>query len=347
MITILDESKKIKKIDFDEMAKKLEEMPKEYQKAWQESEKIKLPKDYQNFQQIIVCGMGASAIGGDLAKNFSKMPIFVNRDYILPKFANKKSLIVLISYSGNTEETLNCLEEAKKNKNKVFIITSNGNLLKNAQKLKLPFYKIEYSSVPRLALPYLFTPLLKILEKLNFLKNTINFEKAFSSLSSFNDKNSLKTAEKNNFAKQLSQKIHNRLPIIISSGDLKGIARRWKTQFNENAKNCSFFDTLPELKHNTIEGLIFPRQIKNNLIFLLIQSNFDNTQIKNSFPLLKEFLKKEKLSFEVVNIQENDLFSQNLSLLCLGDWLSFYLSILNQINPSPVKKIDWLKNLKQ
>lgn len=340
---ILDDLAKIKKIDKEKMREKLIEAPIYHQKAIQEAEKIKLPDNYSEITQIIACGMGGSAIGADLASDFSKIPFFVNRDYGLPDFTGENSLIVLISYSGNTEEVLSCIEEARKKQSKIFIITSGGILLKKAQSLKLPFYQIAPSLPPRAALSYLFVPIVKILSKLGVLKEGIELESSVASLNKFNKEISLEIIQKNNPAKLLASEIYSHLPVVIASQKFEGVARRWKTQFNENAKNFSFFDVLPELKHNTIEGLNFPVYGKNNLYFLLLQSDFDEIPVKKSFEALREFLTKEKIKTHLISVPTLDILSQKMALIYLGDWTSFYLAILNRANPSTTKNIQWIK----
>ncbi len=207
-MNILDDFKKIKKIDKSKMAEELEKAPFHYQRAWQEAEKIKFPADYQQVDKIVVCGMGGSAIGGDLARDFCKIPFFVNRDYHLPEFVDDKSLVILVSYSGNTEEVLNSMEEGKKKKAKIFIISSGGSLLERAKNLKLPFYKIDYFTLPRVALPYLFFPLIKILEKISILKLKIDVKTAIILLSNINKEINLEIPEKNNIAKSLANKVY-------------------------------------------------------------------------------------------------------------------------------------------
>lgn len=341
MTIILDDFKKIAEVDKEKMADKLEEMPQQYRKAWEKAIKIKLPENYQDINQIVICGMGGSAIGGDLVKDFSKIPVFVSRDYNLPDFVGPKTLIILISYSGETEEVLNCLKGMKSKK--IFIITSGGELEKKAKDLKLPFYKIVYSSIPRLSLPHLFIPLIKILEKIKVLKKEIKIENSLNLIIQLTQNFKIEVKIEKNFAKTLACKIYDHIPFVISSGKLEGVARRWKTQFNENAKNFSFFEILPEIKHNTIEGINFPDRGRDELFFLLLENNFDNEQNKKSFKILKDLLEKEGLRFETVFSQGQDLLSQKISLICLGDWVSFYLAILNQIDPSTTGNIRWFK----
>lgn len=357
MTILLDDLKKIAEIDRERMADKLEEIPSQYERAWQKAEKIKLPENYKNINQIIVCGMGASAIGGDLVKDFSKIPIFVNRSYNLPAFVDGKSLIILISYSGGTKEVLSCLEEAQKKRSKIFVITTGSQLLEKAENLKLPVYKIDYLSAPRLALPHLFLPLLKILENFDFLKTKINLKTAFSLLVCFGKKLNLTTSKKENFAKSLAYEIHSRIPIIIASAEFKEAARRWKTQFNENAKNFAFFEILPELKHNAVEGIDFPNAGKSKLFFLLLQTELNDRQSKESFELLEKFFKRNKVKSKKINVndigkscgikEEESLFFQKISLIHLGDWVSYYLAILNKTNPTLVKKINWFKGIEE
>ncbi len=341
MVT-LDNLNEIKKLDSGKVKEALEETPNQYQMAWQDTD-IKIPKNYKDVSQIVVCGMGGSAIGGDLAKNFSKLPLITIRDYNLPDFINDRTLIILVSYSGNTEEVLSCLEHAKRGK--VFVITSGGNLLKKAKSLKLPFCKIDYFSSPRLSLPNLFVPLIKILEKLDILREKIDFKETISLLKDLKEEFKAEVEVEKNFAKTLAYNTFDHIPFVISSEEFGAVGRRWKTQFNENSKNFSFSETLPELKHNTIEGISFPGRAQDDLLFLLLESSADKPEIKKFFDKLKLFLEKESLRYKIVFGQGESLLSQKLSLIYLGDWVSFYLAMLNQVNPGPVEKIKWFKKL--
>ena len=345
----LDNQQQIKKLDTEKMADFIAELPKQCLKAYHEANKITLPADYKKpssgWKNIVICGMGGSAIGGELAKNLTseqiEIPILINRSWSLPASIDKESLVILVSYSGETRETLSCAEAAANKKAKIFVITSGGQLEKMAKKEKWPMFKFNYKAPPRASLAYLFMPILVILEKLSLIdfKNW-QIEKSLATLDKFNQTFYPEIPTEKNIAKHLAYYVFDHLPIIIAPDKLAAAARRFKTQIAENAKNFVFFETIPEIFHNSVESFL-PEYLKNDIVFLILEDG-SGEQTK-CVVALQKLLDKEKIQWEKIPTFGNNLFMQVLSLTLVGDWLSFYLAMLNQINPTPVEKIQWLK----
>lgn len=344
----LDKISHLQKFDQEKMAFFISHFPQELSRAHQLAKKITLPLSYKKTKKIIVSGMGGSAIAADLIKNLFKekikIPFFINRDYQLPSFVDKDTFLIMISYSGETKEVLNCFNQGLRKKAKIFVISSNGKLLKKAKEKKLPYYTINFSAPPRVAFPYLFSSLLVVLEKLNFLKKDIFKKAIIKELISFNKNLQPKIRQKENLAKKIAWQSFEYVPLILGAEHLIGVAQRWKTQFNENAKNLAFFEILPEANHNFIEGLKYPLVNESLFNFIILDSPFYSSKIKKAISFYKEIFKKNNLIYQVVKGIKKDKISQALSLIILGDWASYYLAILNEINPTPVKMIKLLKS---
>ena len=346
-MTALDNLNQIKKLDKSSMVSFISDLPDQIGKAYQKAQKIKMPKNYKNIKNIVICGMGGSAIGGDLIKimteNQLTIPLIVNRSWKLPSMVNKNSLVFLVSFSGQTQEILNCAQSAVKKEAKIVMITGGGELQKIAQKYKLPIFKFRYSGPPRAGLGYLSMPILVILEKLNLINlNDWQIPSSLTKLANFNQIFYPKARSEKNIAKYLAYFIFDHLPIIIVPENLAGLARRFKTQMAENSKNFCFFETFPEIFHNSIESQ-FTWRLKNEIVVLIFEDFNYKSNTKQALRLFQKLLDQEKIAWEGIPNFGDNLFIQTFSLVLLSDWVSFYLSMLNKIDPTPVAKIQWLK----
>lgn len=309
---------------------------------------MKFPKP-KKIQNISIIGMGGSAIGGDLLKSLlideSQIPIIINRNYILPNYINEKSLVFAISYSGNTEETLTAFKEGLKRKAKVVVITSGGRLAFLANRQKIPLVKIPSGLPPRAALGYLFLPMIVYLEKWGLIESkTLNI---FEAINAVRKQEEIYNAKKNfpgNTAKELAMKLHKKIPIIIGiEGLTDAVALRWKCQFNENSKIMALVQTFPELSHNDVEGWKGSGKLSKNLVGLFLRSSLETDDTQCRINAIKSFLKNHVSETIDVNVKGEGRLSQILSLSYLGDYISFYLSVLNKVDPTPVSNIEALK----
>jgi len=281
-------------------------------------------------KNIVVIGMGGSAIGGDLLKIFLRntdIPVYVSRDYKVPSFVNEDSLVFAVSYSGNTEETLASYEDAADKKAKIIVITSGGKLAECQKVIKIP-----PGLQPRAAIGYLFFPMLGILhntniirvknnelnEMLEILKKTDDFEKE---------------------GEALAKKIAEKIPIIYSSEALRAVAFRWKTQINENAKMAAFYNVFSEMNHNEIAGY---QGMDRKYTAILIRDKNDNERIKKRMDICKEIM-EEHVDVEEVHTQGDSLLARIFSTIYLADFVSYYMAMQNRVDPSPVDIIEGMK----
>lgn len=347
-LSYLDTKDTLNQIDKSGLFRILQEFPQQLASAVQEFEELKPPNSWQGVSEVVFCGMGGSAIGAELASDLPsgllRKPLFVIRDYNLPEFVSKETLVVIVSYSGDTEEPLSCFKQAEKIGAQIMVVTSGGWLAKTAKVKNIPNYIFNYPAPPRDSLGYLFVPLVKILVLTQVIsKKEADLENSFKLVKELVNKFKPEVATNQNQAKTLAYKIYDHIPLIVGSGTLQGVARRWKEQFNEHAKNAAFFDILPALDHNTVEGFGFPTHFKDNVAVLLLTSSFDNPEVAKRFIYFKEYLQGVDIVCEEIIGQGSDIWSQKLSQIVLGDWTSYYLALLNKIDPSAIPAINSLK----
>ncbi len=326
----------------------LRNLPQQCRKAWLKASEFVLPADFENIDKVVVCGMGGSAIGGDLlrslASRLNKPLVFVNRDYDLPAFVDSRTLVIASSYSGNTEETLCAFSQALKINCKRLAVTTGGDLKSLARKNRVPVFDIDYISQPRAALGYSFIPLIALMVKLGFLKDkSTEVEGMAQMLESLSDNLAEDVPTPLNPAKRLAKKIFGRLVVIYGAGILSPVAQRWKGQFNENSKSWSFYETFSELNHNAVVGYEFPREIADRVYVILRRCPSLHPRIMARYQITGEILRKAGVEHEVVDSQGEDDLAQMMSLVFLGDWVSYYLAVLYQTDPTPVKAIEYLK----
>lgn len=343
---VLDNLAEIKRIDKDNMLSFCIEAPRHYEKAVKMAREVST--DYLKPKTIIVAGMGGSAISGELLKDLMRdkitTPIEVCREYTLPAYANEESLVFIVSYSGETEETLNCFLDAVKRKCMIFCISSGGSILKAAEKLKMPALKIPKDIPPRAALPYLFAPLLIFLEKLGLASDTSKeiFE-TITVLKQICDENAPEKPLKENFSKEIAIKIDGTVPVIYGFGLYRSVAQRFKQQLNENSKIPAFWNSFPELNHNEIVGWEKPEKLAKFFSALIIREKAETKEIKCRIEATKEILNTKVAGIHEVWSRGTGKLAKMLSATLIGDFISVYLAILRGVDPTPVETISLLK----
>jgi glucose/mannose-6-phosphate isomerase len=297
---------------------------------------------------LIIAGVGGSAIGGELFKDWafdkSDMPIEVCRSYKLPNYANNKTLVFVVSYSGETEETLSLFLEAIKKKCMIFCISSGGKLLDFAVKLNLPYLLVPKKIPPRAALPYLFLPIPVILEKIGVISGVYpEIFEGIETLKRVSEENSPDKPISTNFSKKLAYEINGSIPVIYGFGIYRAVAQRLKQQFNENSKVQAKWEFFPELNHNEIVGWEEASDLSNRFSLICIRDREESADIMQRIETTKELL-SEKVGniFEIWSIGKSKL-ARILTAISIGDFTSVYLAILRDIDPTPVKTINLFK----
>lgn len=331
------------------MLRHLHNFPSECEAAWEKATSVELPSEFAEVEQVIVCGMGGSAIGGDFVRRLAliegKLPVWVHRDYGLPPLVTKNTLLVFSSYSGNTEETISSFTESVRTPARKMAITTGGRLAELAAEQGIPLLRIDYRAPPRAAFPHSFMSLAGVFNKLALLQDkSADVQEALRAIADLAVKIAEGAPVTSNPAKQLAQRLHNRLAVIYGAGLLTEVAQRWKGQINENSKAWAFYEALPELNHNAVVGYGLPGDISERAHVVLLYSPLLHPRVSLRYGLTAELLNRDRVSHEMVEAPGDSPLAQVLGLVLFGDYVSYYLAILNGVDPSTVPPIDYLKS---
>ncbi|MDR0797600.1 MAG: bifunctional phosphoglucose/phosphomannose isomerase [Nitrososphaerota archaeon] len=342
----LENYEEIQSIDKADMLNYCLSMHTHYQKAANLA--TGMLTSYAKPSNIIVTGVGGSAIGGELLKDWAKnkvhVPIEVNREYHLPAYANEKTLVLVTSYTGDTEETLSALCDAIKKKCMIYCITSGGTLMEIAERANIPYLQVPAGMPPRAALPYMLVPLLVFLEKIGLTSEiSVEFDEALSSIREIEIQNAVEISVKDSLTKTLAVNIEGHIPMIYGFGVFSSVARRLKQQINENAKMMSKWDNLPELNHNEIVGYEKTGTIKDTFVAVFIRDKDEPVEIRKRIEITMELIKSAGSNTYEIWSQGKSSLAKMLSVIAIADFLSNYLAILRGIDPTPVQTIDKLK----
>jgi glucose/mannose-6-phosphate isomerase len=310
--------------------------------------KLDIPPEYSQISNVVIVGMGGSAIGGDIVRRLaqyeSKVPVRVHRDYGLPAFVDESTLVIASSYSGNTEETLSAFTESLKTRAKKMVITSGGKLKQLAEKERIPVFVIDYRAPPRAAFPHSLIPLVGIFQKLGLLADkSVDLHEAADILNQLSGDLAETRSLASNPAKQLAAKLWGRIAVIYGAEILSEVARRWKGEFNENSKAWAFFENFPELNHNAVVGYEFPPEAKERIFVLMLRSSLLRPRNLLRYEVTAKLLAKAGITYEFMESTGKSALSQILSLVLLGDYASFYLSMLNEVDPTSTNAINFVK----
>lgn len=304
----------------------IKEYPEHVRKAFSVKHKIRLRKP----DKIIVGGMGGSAISGDVLKNCLedevKIPIFVARDYKLPNFADKKTLVFLISYSGNTEESLSMLGDAKRRGCQIVLLTSGGKFAETKnRKIMVP-----EGMLPRVALPYLFFPILRVLQDNKIISNkNRDVAEVSKVLKGFNFE----------MARQLAKKFYMRTPVLYGPRKYESALYRWETQINENSKKFAHHNVFTEMNHNEI---VSDFRDNTDIFAVMVRDDTINKRIRIHMNVAKKILSKE-IEVREIRVKGTGTLAKLFYVIYLGDCTSYYLSLFRSVDPEEVANIKIIK----
>jgi glucose/mannose-6-phosphate isomerase len=345
--TPLNDVGSIQKIDASNMLSFCENSAENFRVSAKTAEKIKIPKFAP--KNIVLAGMGGSAIGGELVIDYTrtsaKIPIEISREYHLPAFADKNSFIVLASYSGDTEETLSSFLDAYKRGCMMFCVSSGGALLKYAKKLGVPYLKVKEDMPPRAALPYMFMPLMKLLQEVKVAPASFvaEFIEATTLLEEVAKANSVDKEEGQNFAKTLAALLNGLTPVIYGFSYYRGVALRWKQQFNENSKVPAKWEYFSELNHNETMGWENSKQLARNYSVILLREQNEPVEIRSRIDTTKALMAQSVPKIFEVWAQGKGTLAKMLSTILIGDFTSVYLACLRNVDPTPVETVTIMK----
>ena len=322
------------------MEKIISEFPKQFKAGFNIGKKIKIRGD---FQGVCICGMGGSALPGSLLLSWAKIikiPIILHRDYGLPLNINKKWLVLAVSHSGNTEETISATNEAIKKKMRCAIITSGGMLGIMAKKYKIPCAVVPPGMPPRLALGYQFSALVAILSESKLIKCDI---KELLTIEENVNVESLKSK-----GAALAKKIKGKIVTIYTSNKFRALAQIWKTFLNENSKTPAFWDCFPEINHNGEMVGFVKNPLKSpslkSFYFVTLKSPNDRPENKKRMDLTAEILRAQGIDGKILDLTGKNMLAQIVSSIILANWVSYFLALKYKADPYCAKLIEQFKN---
>jgi len=320
----------------------------QYQQATYAAEVCNSDYDHRPISNIVVTGMGGSALAALLVKSWLKselsVPMEVVRTYDLPAYVNENTLVIASSYSGNTEETLNCYDQAKSKGAQIAIIASGGILNDCANDNKIACVALPVGMQPRMAVIYNLRALVALLA--HFGVTTKDKLDEIASVSKWLQTETAKWGSdvptKNNYAKELAQHAVGKTAVFYGGTLTAPVAYKFKISWNENAKNVAFWNELPEFNHNEFIGWTSHPVEKPFAVFDIV-SNFENPKILKRFEVTDRLLSGQRPKSTVINLAGKSAIEQLLWGSILADYISIYVAILNGVDPTPVNLIEKLK----
>lgn len=293
----------------------------------------------KRFDNIVLTGLGGSGIAGSIVQNYVfdkiKVPFVVNKDYFLPAFVGKNSLVIVSSYSGNTEETLAALKTAIKLKATVVCITSGGAIAELAMTSKTDCIIVPSGMPPRSCIGYSMTQLIRVLEHFGLIKPIL--KKDFTAAIALLD------AEEKNIRKQsktVAARIYGKLPVIYAASDFEGMAVRFRQQLNENSKILAWHHAIPEMNHNELVGW---RDKDPDKVVIILRNDNDYERVQLRMEINKKVFRKYTPHIIELKSKGHSYFERIFYFIHLTDYISTELAKLRAIDATEVKVIDFLK----
>ena len=344
----------IKRIDRTDMLGRVMSMPQHFREASERVKSVQVKLQSDRIRNIVIAGMGGSAIGGELVKGLTHnqlpVPLAVCRSYQLPKFVESHTLVIVSSYSGNTEETLSVFQQARQRGAQIVCITSGGKIGAIAEANGLTKFSLPDGFPPRSALVHLIVPILKTLQACGFIADPApNIHETMALLEKLGQRYRPQNDKPENLAKHLAHTLVERLPLVYAAEIYEAVAWRWKEQFCENAEILSWHNVFPELNHNELVGWGQRREMdqKFQVIYLndaRATSAEIHPRVFARMKLTQSLIEKSGAPIISVAAEGESLLARFFSLIFLGDLASVYLAVLNSLDPTPVAKIDYLKS---
>lgn len=328
----------------DIIAKFIEDFPQQLQNAITLGEKLQLKHQSSEIRNIVIAGLGGSGIGGSLVKSLVsheiKLPIEVIKGYDLPAFVNSNTLVIASSYSGNTEETLQVVDQAMRVNAKIACITSGGKLLELAKTEDFDLAQIPVTEpiCPRANLGYSLVQLLYLLMEYCLISNNYasQLKKSVNLLQ--NSRFAIKSE-----AREIANELVGKLPMIYADEIFGALSIRFQQQINENAKQFAHVNVFPEMNHNELVGWIHPANLLKNSAVLFIKSSFNNPRNEKRMEVCEPIFRTMTNDIIDIKAKGDSLLEQFIYLIHLTDWISYYLSEKNNVDAFEIGVINHLK----
>ena len=341
----LDDLDRFKQIDTQNKLGEIDNLPDQLGYAYQLGLKHQLP-DWTDFKQVVIAGMGGSAIGADLlaayCASLSPLPVSVHRDYDLPLFARgAETLVICSSHSGNTEETLSAFEAARKAECRIIVVCTGGELAKRAKENDIPLWTFDHAGQANSGVGFSFGLLLGMFQRLGFIPDQKEVvDDAVAAMKRTQQHLKADVIAAKNPAKRYAGQLMGRWVTFMASGMLTSVARRWKGQINEMAKAGASFETIPEANHNTMAGTMNPQETLNaHSITLFLRAPSDHPRNRQRSDLTRQIYMLEGLNTDYVDARGHTPLAHMWTLVLFGDYMAYYLAMGYGVDPTPVKVV--------
>jgi glucose/mannose-6-phosphate isomerase len=343
----LDTPAVVARIDREDMLARVRALPRQLAGARQAASAAQLTDRHRDVDLVVVLGMGGSAIGGDLvaaaAGERLRVPLLVQRDYHLPAGLGPRTLVVAASHSGETIETVTAAAEARERGLPLVVIASGGQLGRQAEADGTPWLRYEQPGQPRAAVGWSVGLLHELLGDLGLVRDPDPLGPVVAVLDDFIERMGPGVETDANPAKQLAWSLFGRITVVYGAGTMAPVARRWKTQLNENAKAWAAYEAMPEANHNAIEGSLNPRELADAPYVVEIRDPTESEAIAARYRVVEELLGERATNRATVWAEGPSPLARVLSAVLWGDLVSVYLAILYQTDPTPVTLLAMLK----
>ena len=349
----LDDVTAYETLDPSSLRQRLSTLPEQCGNAWLEAKNTAVPDTLNRCTEVIVAGMGGSAIAGnlvaDLAGSGSSIPVRVIRDFHIPgmlpdQSTEPRQLVIACSFSGETEETLSMLDDAQSAGASIIVITGGGTLGLRAAGAGIPVLTIDAPGEPRSAVGYNLMLLTYLLDRIGVIRvSDADVLEAVSAAEAMASRVGIHVPTEQNQAKLLAKELVGGLTMVYGSGSLSGMALRWKSQINENGKSWAFAELLPELLHNSVESFPGGREVSQWTTALLLKPYRAASELEHRYTVLSEMLERFGVKSRTITAVSGGILTQSLAMIVLGDHVSYYMGLLNGMNPSETPSIDLFK----
>lgn len=335
-------------LDTQNMLAEMNGLPEQLLTAWKEAQSLPL-SDFSGVKQVLVAGMGGSAIGADLLKAYaaplSSVSLEVHRDYDLPAWADgSDTLVIVSSHSGNTEETNSAMETALERGCSVLAISTGGKIAELAKKNDVNLWIFQHKGQPRAAVGYSFCLLLNVFTRLGFIADPEDeLIGAVEEMKKQRATLAPDLPDHQNPAKRMAGQLIDRWVSVFGADLLAPVARRWKGQISEIAKAWGQYEDLPEADHNTLAGVLNPEEnlLKTTALFLQADANHPRNQRR--IELTKKNFMIEGISTDLIKAKGESRMAQMWTTIQFGDYTAYYLAMAYDVDPTPVASIENLK----
>jgi len=349
MLGLLDDLERLRKLDAGDMLGYMNKFPEDCRTAVEKATEVSLGNlEGKQFDSLVFAGVGGSAVGGKVIVDWlwdeAELPMALARGYHLPAFVDEGTLVFVVSYSGNTEETLSMLDEALSVGASIVSVTSGGRLKEISDEKGLPIVRMPTGYKPRAAFPHQFFSLATVLYRLGLIRESWSeLDEAFAVVEALRDELSVETSAAENPAKTLALRLVDRIPLVYGSRLLEGVAYRIGTQLNENSKVPAGSGAFPEAFHNAVLGSESDEKLLGSMAMLLVRDPMDTGATKTKIDRFRDLFEPRIGDVLEVEARGRSKLARILFLLYLGDYLSAYLGLLYGRDPSSNRAIDELK----